>query len=210
MREPIAAPGARRRTGRLRLAGVVLGVAALTLVGCSDDSEPAAEPGESASSESAGESPTVSPSEVESPDPRKPEEPAFGTGAKAQRGFVAYIVDGWGYSLMTNDASVLLDASGKKPCRGCDSLEAELKQREKEGWYVDFPGAKVKKITFGSRGEVREATAVVDVPESRSFFDDGTFRNDNKAHDNARFLVDIEAVGSGKKRHWELVAFSVK
>ena len=51
---------------------------------------------------------------------------------------------------------------------------------------------------------------MVDVPESRSFFDDGTFRNDNKAHDNARFLIDIEAVGQGKKRHWELVAFSVQ
>jgi hypothetical protein len=212
MREPTAAPGPRRRTGRLRLAGVLLGLAALTLVGCSDDSEePAGEAAETpASSESASESPTESPSEVESPDPSKPEEPAFGTGAKAQRAFVTYIVDGWSYSLVTNDASVLLDASGKKPCRGCDSLQAELKQREKEGWYVDFPGAEVKKVTFGSRGDIREATAVVDVPESRSFFDDGTFRNDNKAHDKARFLIDIEAVGSGKKRHWELVAFSVK
>lgn len=190
----------------------MLGVAALTLAGCSNDSEePTTEAGETpASSESASESPTVSPSEVESPEPEEPEEPAFGAGAKAQRAFVTYVVDGWSYSLVTNDASVLLDASGRKPCRGCDSLRAELRQREKEGWYVDFPGAKIKKITFASRGDVREATAVVAVPESRSFFDDGTFRNDNKAHDDARFLVDIEAVGSGKKRNWELVAFSVK
>ena len=36
------------------------------------------------------------------------------------------------------------------------------------------------------------------------------YQYNNKAHDNARFLVDIEAVGAGKKRHWELVAFSVK
>ena len=212
MREPIAAPGPGGRTRRRRLAGVALCVAALTLVGCSDDTdEPASEAGETpTSSESGSESPSESPSEEASPDPQKPKEPAFGAGAKAQRAFVTYIVDGWGYSLVTNDASVLLDASGKKPCRGCDSLQAELKQREKEGWYVDFPGATVKKITFGSRGSIREATAVVAVPESRSFFDDGTFRNDNKAHDKARFLIDIEAVGQGKKRHWELVAFSVQ
>ena len=216
MREPIAALGQGRLPRRARLAGVAVCVAALLISGCSDDtSEAASEPSETpsatdSSSKSTSESPSSSPTEESEPKPKKPKEPKFRSGKKGQKAFVAYIVDGWSYALRTNDPSVLLGASGKKPCRGCKPVKKELKQRKKEGWYVDFSGAKIRKISFGSRGSIREATAVVTIPKSRSFFDDGTFRNDNKAHKKAKFLIDIEAKGKPKKRHWELVAFSVK
>ncbi len=213
MWEDLAAAGVRRGTTRLRLGVAALCVVALVSGGCSDDdpsATAASDPGETNSS--SEESPSESPSTMETADPKplKPKEPKFRSGKKGQKAFTRYIVDGWGYSLITNDPSVLIDASGKKACRGCGSLRKELKQREKEGWYVDFPGAKVRKISFSSRGDVREATAVVDIPGSRSFFEDGTFRNDNEAHRSAKFLIDFEAKGKNKKRHWELVAFSVK
>lgn len=190
---------------------MALAAGALLLVGCSGEaSEPAAAPGESASSTTASESATVSPSPTSSPSPKKPSEPKFRNNRAGKRAFVSYIIDGWGYALQTNDASVLLDAAGKKPCRGCDSLRKELSQRDKEEWYVQFPGADVRKVTFRADGPVEVATAVADIPESRSFFEDGTFRNDNKAHKRAKFVIDIRADGQGKRRHWTLLAFSIK
>ena len=57
---------------------------------------------------------------------------------------------------------------------------------------------------------VEVGTVVVDIPESQSFFEDGTFRNDNEAHKGATFLIDLRADGQGKKQHWTLLAFSIK
>jgi hypothetical protein len=209
----VRAPARSAQARRSRLTGAAL-AAAFVLGSCSSgaDQEPAAEPGSSPSSPTASESEpaTVSPSPISSPSPRKPERPKFAEGRKGKRAFVEYIVDGWGYGLQTNDPSVLIKASGRKPCRGCGALRSELKQREKERWYVQFPGAKVRKVTFRPDGPIEVATAIVDIPASTSFFDDGTFRNDNKARKGARFLIDIRADGKRKKRQWTLVAFSIK
>lgn len=200
---------------------MALAAAALVLTGCSGgDGEPAADPGEapgSGSSSSSSSSLSTSPSApgsssspTSTPGTTKPEEPRFRGSGAGKRDFVRYIIDGWGYSLRTNDASVLLEASDKKPCRGCDTLRSELRERKKEGWSVDFPGAKVRKVKFQRDGDVEVATATVDIPSSQSFFDDSTFRNDNKARKGVPFLLDIRAEGRGKKRHWTLLAFTIK
>ena len=204
----------RRRAARAPLAA--LATAVLVLGACAGGEEPAADPGEAAgaseASPSASSSATASESTSPSgsPGPSKPEEPRFRDNRDGKKAFVSYIIDGWGYALQTNDPSVLLDASGKKACRGCDSLRSELRQREKEGWYVQFPGADVRSVKFRRDGPVEVATARVDIPSSQSFFDDGTFRNDNQARKRVPFLLDIRADGRGKKRHWTLVAFSIK
>ncbi len=205
----------RARTGVARPARLCAAAATAALVlgacGGGDDEEPAADPGESPSSPSASTtdfSPT--PTETEPPTAELPQEPGFADSAAGKRAYVTYIVEGWAYALNTNDPVVLLDESGKKPCRGCDSLRQELAEREKEGWYVQLSGVDVRKVTFRQDGEVDVATAVVDIPASQSFFEDGTFRNDNDAHRGADFLIDISADGKAKKRHWTLRAFSIK
>lgn len=208
----------RRRTARRRPVSrscVALAAAALVLTGCSGDGgEPTADPAEtpaSSSSSSSSSSPSgPSSSPTSTPSPTEPDEPRFRGSGAGKRDFVRYIIDGWGYALQTNDASVLLDASGKKPCRGCDTLRSELRERKKEGWSVDFPGAKVRKVKIRRDGPVEVATATVDIPSSQSFFDDGTLRNDNKARKRVPFLIDIRADGRNKKRRWTLVAFSIK
>ncbi len=219
MREAITRRAHRASTPRPTTRGrhlrLVVGVAAasLLLAACGgDDPATSSDPGESPSSPSVSGSPSdpASPSPSTSPSPKPPKEPAFAPGSKGKRAFVRYIVNSWEWALQHNDPSPLLDASGKKPCRGCASLSKELRQRKKEGWHVNFPGAKVRKITFRRAGSVQVATATVDIPASRSFFDDGTFRNQNKAHKGAKFLIDIRIDGKGKKRHWTLVAFSIK
>jgi hypothetical protein len=214
MREASRPRGPRGTNGVVALRLTTgLAAAALALSACAGDArEPATSPGESAaaSGSASSEATTVSPSPTTSPEPDEPNKPRFREGRAGKRAFVAYIVDGWGYALQTNDPSVLIKASGRKPCRGCDSLRRELRKRAEEGWYVKFPGAKVRKVTFRPDGPVEVATAVVDVPESQSFFDDGTFRNDNKARKKVKFLLDIRADGRGKQRRWTLLAFSIK
>ena len=213
MREAIARDDCARTTAARGLR-LCVSVAATTLVlgacGGGDD-EPAADPGESPSSASAATSDfSPTPTNTEPPTVEKPIEPDFADSAQGKRAYVTYIVDGWVYALNTNDPVVLLDESGKKPCRGCDSTRKELTERKKEGWYVQLPGVDVRKVTFRRDGEVEVATAVVDIPASQSFFEDGTFRNDNDAHRGAEFVIDISADGKGKKRHWTLRAFSIK
>lgn len=194
------------------LAGLTAAV--LLLGGCAGDAtEPASDPGETSgatSGSTATESLTISPSPTASPTPDKPKEPRFRENRAGKRAFVKYIIDGWGYALQTNDPSVLIDASGRKPCRGCGALRRELRQRANAEWYVKFPGARVRKVTFRADGPVEVATAVTNIPKSQSFFEDGTVRNDNKARKGVRFVLDIRPDGQGKRRHWTLVAFSVK
>lgn len=190
-----------------------MAAAALVLGACAggDDDEAAADPSESPSASSASTSDfSPTPTVTEPPTAEMPRKPDFAGSAAGKRAYVKYIVEGWVYALNTNDPSVLLDESGKKPCRGCGSLRKELAERKKEGWYVQLSGVKVRKVSF-RRDEGREvATAVVDVPASQSFFKDGTFRNDSQAHRGAKFVIDISADGKNKKRHWTLRAFSIK
>lgn len=204
---------ARARVVRVLRVCAVAATTTLALAACGggDDEEPAADPGESPSSASASTtdfSPT--PTETEPPTAELPLKPDFADSAAGKRAYVTYIVEGWVYALNTNDPSVLLDESGAKPCRGCDSLRAELAEREKEGWHVQLPGVDVRKVTFRRDEDVEVATAVVDIPASQSFFEDGTYRNDNDEHRGAEFVIDISADGKGKKEHWTLRAFSIK
>ena len=37
-----------------------------------------------------------------------------------------------------------------------------------------------------------ESTAVIDIPASRSYFEDGTYRNENEAFKNAEFVVGMK------------------
>ena len=86
-----------------------------------------------------------------------------------------------------------LSAKGST-CQGCKELEKELAQRRKQEWAVDFPGATVDKITVKGAGAPAtfESTAVIDIPASRSYFEDGTYRNENDAFKNAEFVVGMK------------------
>ena len=207
----------RPRPTGLSLAPALLAVALSgALSGCSDDSskaagDPSETPTVSASSASPS-SPTSSPSATATASPERPTEPAFAPGEKGQEAFAEYVVASWGYALATNDATALtgLSPSRKEQCRGCKELATELRSRADEGWHVEFPGATVRRTTLSREGERILATTVADIPASQSYFDDGTFRNDNEAHAGARFLIDLRIDGEGKKRHYVLLAFSLR
>jgi hypothetical protein len=118
----------------------------------------------------------------------------------------------WGYALSTNDATAVtgLSPSKKEQCRGCKELATELHRRHKQGWHVQFPGASIRRTTLERRAERILATTVADIPASQSYFDDGTYRNDNDAHRGAKFLIDLRIDGTAKKRHYVLLAFSLR
>jgi hypothetical protein len=127
----------------------------------------------------------------------------------AREAFTRYVVEAWSFALRSNDPSPVTDLSPRKrPCEGCRELQAELRKRHRQHWYVDFPGASVRRVrtAAGKAPGTWTGTAVVDIPASRSYFDDGTFRNDNAAHRGATFSVTFRPDG----RRWSLLAFSVR
>ena len=203
----------RPATGPVTGAALLLGLLAAGLAGCDGSSkEPAATPSQTPTSAASSASPSESSSPTSSPTPERPSKPAFAPGDKGQKAFAEYVVASWGYALSTNDATAVtgLSPSKKEQCRGCADLTAELRKRTKEGWHVVFPGAEVKKTTLGRDGERILATTVADIPASQSFFDDGSFRNDNAAHPGATFLIDLRIDGAAKKRHYVLLGFSLR
>ena len=149
---------------------------------------------------------TPTPTPSSGPAPQVPSAPK--DTAKARAAFARYVVAAWGYALRTNDAGVVTDLSAKKnPCKGCKDFQSELALRKKQHWYVDFPGAEVRKVAVHKQGGARTylAHAVVDIPSSRSYFDDGSFRNVNNAHPRAPFDV-VMAYTNGK---YSLLEFRV-
>lgn len=187
-------------------------IAALLLAGalgaCSEsDDTTAPEPSDSTSS-SPSETPSASPTPKVAPEPKLPKAPPAKADEAGQEAFARFVIDRWGYALATNDATALSDLSPQSgPCGGCPELATELKKRKKEGWYVDFPGAKVVKLDVGP-GEVPEAhvaTATINVPASKSYFDDGELRNENAAHKGATFEVQMRLDG----KRYSLLAFRV-
>ena len=114
----------------------------------------------------------------------------------------------WGYALRTNDAGAVTGLSPKKQtCSGCKDFAAELAQRRKQRWYVDFPGTKVRSVTVTPAGpHAYLARATVDIPASESFFRNGAFRNDNEAHRGATFYVRMGYAG----KHYDLLGFQVR
>jgi hypothetical protein len=194
------------RRGGPALALVAL-CAALVLGGCSSgsDDEPS-----SADSPSASASPSASTSTRAASDrPSKatpPRAPKPTRGPAGQKRFAQHVMALWGYALRNNDprALVALSAPGQK-CRGCKPFAASLRKREKAGWYVDFAGVDVHRVTVKKVDDNVYAKATVDIPESDSYNADGSFRNTNKAHPGATFEVLMHR---GDKR-FQLLAFTV-
>jgi hypothetical protein len=206
-------PTTRQALRRVPALPLVAALALAALSGCSGEaSKAAAKPSQTPTSSAGSRSPSLSSSPTAAPTPERPSAPAFAPGDKGQKAFAAYVVDTWGYALATNDAAALtrLSPSKKELCRGCSDFAAELRRRDKQGWHVEFPGASVRRTTLQREGERILATTVADIPPSQSFFDDGTFRNDNEAHRGARFLIDLRTDGQAKKQHYVLLAFSLR
>ena len=191
-------------------------IAALALSACgagdpdTDDTAPSP-------SSSLTPTPSATPSEsvTESPDPEPPEEPPAKNNPVSRRAFARFVVDTWGYALTTNKAEALTGLSpGKQPCRGCRDFEKELSTRERQGWYVDFPGARVKDVELspGSGPDEVVAAVKIDIPESASYFEDGSFRNDNQARKNATFevLMRFDEGAKQRKASYSLLAFTVR
>lgn len=137
-----------------------------------------------------------------------PEPPRFADTPAARKAFAEFVVERWGYALATNDAEAVGDLSAKAgPCKGCGDLARELRTRRKEGWNVDFPGAEVTKVTVEPAGPPRtfDAVATIDIPASRSYFSDGSFRNENKAFRDAEFAVQMRR----EKGRYVLLSYSL-
>ncbi|MGN6576180.1 MAG: DUF6318 family protein [Nocardioides sp.] len=201
--------------GQLRAVAVTLAIAVSVLAGCStsDDASQAADPASPASS-SASTDPSVEPSPSAADEaqaaaqvPPAPEVPPARKGQRGQRAFARYVMAAWAWSLRANDAGPLLEVSppGKQPCRGCRPLQKELAQRAKEGWYVDFPGLSVDRTRLRRDGGDVVATSKVDIPESDSFLEDGSYRSTSPAHPNATFTVRMMLT----KGEYRLVSFTV-
>lgn len=198
MLAPVPACLALRAPTGIAVAALLLPAGLLS--GCGGDSTDNAQ-----SSTSATTSATPTPTPSTSAAPEVPKAPKDTAAARAA--YVRHVVDAWGYALRTNDASVVTDLSQKKqPCKGCSQFKAALAQRTKQGWHVDFPGATVQKVVVkpvpgghakGHAPKAYSGHAVVDIPASRSYFDDGSFRNVNDAHSNAPFDV-VMAYSNGK------------
>lgn len=188
----------------LRVAALVTAGIALTASGCSggDQKPPAA-----SATRSASPSTTPAPTAEPSPSPESlPSAPKARRGAAGEKAFAQYVIDAWGYALRTNDAGPLLSLSSrKKPCEGCRLLESELEKRKKNGWYVDFAGAHVSRLTLTSKAGVIVANAVIDISESNSYNDDGSYRSTNPAHPRGTFQVRMRLV----KKEYQLVSFTV-
>ncbi len=182
-----------------------------SLGACSgDSSEPSAsEPTSSESATPSGSStPSPSPTTDSTPEPKLPKAPAAKDTEAGRQAFAEFVIERWGYALRTNDASALSDLSpGSGPCQGCKELESELKKRKKQGWYVDFPGARVAKVDVvaGDEPGVQVATATINVPASESYFKDGELRNENEARKGAKFEVRMRLDG----KRFVLLAFRV-
>ncbi len=196
--------GARqRRTSR----SVTLALCAtLALGGCSSGSDKSSGSATSSASPSASTTTRAVTASKSPTRTRPPAAPAPTRGPAGQKKFARYVMLLWGYALRTNDAAALtaLSAPGEK-CQGCKVFAASLKKRKKQGWYVDFPGVTVRKVTVKPVDDNVYAKATVDVPRSDSYNSDGSFRNTNQAHRGATFEVLMHR---GAKR-FQLLAFTV-
>ncbi len=199
-------------------------MAALTLLvgGCGDAGEEPPTPEASSSSVPTTATPSPSPADPsESPsdgavptDPdvapgtrALPPRPAYSDDRAGRQAFAEFVVARWSYALLTNDADAVVDLSGRTRCLGCRELAAELGRRIKEQWYVDFPGADITRLKIARTGEdTWRANARVDIPASRSFYEDGTFRNDSPAHPDSLFVVDLASTG----KRYVLLGFRVR
>ena len=195
--------GARSNSvARRRLAAAPVVVLALLLAGCSEsDGGGSQDPPATAS---AAASPSSSAPSREPP-PALPAA-ARSKGRAGKRVFARHVMDVWGYALRTNDARPLTALGSKrKPCGGCGAFARTLASRRTQGWAVDFPGLRVRSLEVSASGGQAVARARVDVPQSDSYNDDGSFRNTSPAHKGASFVVRMRYAGKG----YRLVSFTV-
>ncbi len=198
-------PAPRPRRGLFATTALVL---ALGVSGCSGDSDDPSASDPSPSESASSTTPSATPTTSATPEPKLPKPPAAKDTQAGRQAFAEFVIERWGYALLTNDAGAVTDLSPKAaPCQGCPELEAELAKRKKQRWYVDFPGAKVRKVTVapGDLPGVQVATATIDVPASESYFKDGELRNENEARKGATFEVRMRLDG----KRFVLLAFRV-
>lgn len=182
---------------------------ALALAACSDG-DPEAEP-EPTPTASSTPTPTPTPSEtLTQPVVEAPEPPSFVAGPAGQEAFARYVVESWAYSLITNDATPVTElGAGKKPCRGCAELTEELAEREREGWSVYPFEITIDRVKLIQSALGTTARVTFDVPETRSFFEDGTLRNATPATSDAVFTVSVRVEGEKAKRVYRLIGFTI-
>ncbi len=127
-------------------------------------------------------------------------------GDAGKKAFATYVVHAWAYSLATNDGSLVLDASaGKRPCQGCRELRAELARRVEEGWSVYPFEVAIDRIRLIESDLGTTARVRFDVPETKSFFEDGSLRNTSEAHPDSSFTVSMRR----EKDVYRLIGFSI-
>lgn len=199
-----------RRHALVRATAGVLG-AVLLMASCSSaDETPEADPSPSEATPAATEteepSPTAEPTLPEPPP--MPEPPRPRPGPKGQRAFAQHVMASWAWALQANDAAPLLEAgrSAKRPCEGCRELDRELRKRDRQGWYVDLPALAVERTRLRRDGDQVVARSRVDIPESDTYFYDGSFRSTNPAHDDATFLVRMRKAAD----RYVLVSFTLE
>jgi len=144
---------------------------------------------------------------VTRPEPELPDRPAFAKSEAGQKAFATYVVDLWAYALAANDALPLTRLSvGKKPCRGCSELEDALRDRRIEGWSVYPFEVTVQSIRTIDSALGTTARVVFDVPETRSYFENGDYRNTSPATAGSTFTVSIRP----EKGAYRLIGFTIE
>lgn len=177
----------------------------LLLSACSPDAAPtqdaAASPSPSPST-SAGASPGPAPSQDAAPVPAPPRGKHDRVNA---RRFAEYSLQAWIHALSTNDAGALLRASGDRPCDGCAALRRELMRRERQGWYVALRDVRVRRADVTLAARTARVRLTVDLPESQSLRQDGSYRSTNPAHPGSVFEVRMVHT----RNRYRLTAFSL-
>ena len=200
----------RTTTARSATVGVLLST--LLLAGCSGGGGPdgSGDADDTSPTTTTSQSPTATPSAEPTGDPEepRPEPPRAKDTAKSRKQFAEFVIASWSHALRTNDFKAVTGLSPRRaPCAGCAEFRDELEKRRKQGWFVDYPGTKIKRLEVGRAGQPGTylASAKVNIPESRSYFDDGAFRNDNAAHRGATFQVRMRL----DEKRYTLLAFRV-
>jgi hypothetical protein len=183
---------------RTRTAGVLTGLVLVTgvLGGCGGDDKPDATGSPTPTGGASTPSPTTSPTSAGTgvPRPTMPSRPAYSKGRAGEERFARYVVAAWSYALSSNDISPLLFAGGGDLCTGCDVLDKTLHQRTKEHWSVLPFSVRVRKSVVAATDTKANVQLTVDLPETQSFFRNGSYRNTSPAHPGATFLVKMSVL----------------
>ncbi len=170
----------------------------LLLSGCSGPDEPRSAPAPSAhqSPEASGSTSGPSSARPSAATAAVPGPPPATDDRRGRLAFAEYVLEAWIHALNTNDPAPLLAVSGHRPCDGCSDLAGELRKRDRQGWHVALEGVRVSATDLSSRsGRTTRVVLSVEIPESASYNDDGSFRGTNPAHSGSRFAVEMTHVG---------------